>query len=305
MLFRSAHKTDEGTVVIWKDIRGDFVFNYWGQHISSEGTRLWNPLGVNLADRGNEQELPAITKTPTGIVFAWCENRNGMHDIVAQKFSYPGEALWGSLGNFAVEKDSTQSHPNLVGFPGGGMLLTWTEYLAIESDIYYNYINANGTLVYTTTAGEVLSNAGKAQYEPKAVAKGSEAYVIWADGRSSGKTEILGLYAQKLNDQATSNNDLVSPSVNKLDLQQNYPNPFNPNTIISLNMPRADKLDVNVYNSKGQLVKKLFSGSVPQGKHSFNWDGTDNSGNTVSSGIYFYSASTTNSSQTRKMLLMK
>jgi hypothetical protein len=84
-----AEATPQGLFVMWKDMRGDYVFNYYGQHISRDGERLWDDAGVNLADRGSEQELPAIATTGTGIVFAWCENVNGMHDIAAQKYSFP------------------------------------------------------------------------------------------------------------------------------------------------------------------------------------------------------------------------
>ena len=303
-LLPASHRTPDGLFVMWKDLRGDGVFNYWGQHISNEGTRLWDPLGVNLADREREQELPAVTSTRNGIVFAWCENINGMHDIIAQKFTFPGVPQWGTLGNYIVQKDSTQSNPTLVGFDGNGMMIAWTDYLAIESDIYYNYINSDGTVVLDAN-GAILSNASKAQYTPKATALNDEAIVLWADGRSSGKTEILGLYAMKVNNQSVGNSDVAATPSPALMLHQNYPNPFNPNTTISLNMPKAGKLSLNVYNTKGQLVCKLFEGDKAKGEHDFTWNAKDQNGNAVASGIYFYTAKADNHTETRKMLLMK
>lgn len=303
-LLPAAHKTPDGVFVMWKDLRGDGIFNFWGQHISKEGNRLWDPLGVNLADREREQELPAITSTGTGVVFAWCENINGMHDIIAQKFTFPGVPQWGTLGNYIVQKDSTQSNPTLVSFDGNGMMIAWTDYLAIESDIYYDYINANGSVVLGG-GGAILSNASKAQYNPKATALNDEAIVVWADGRSSGKTEILGLYAMKVNNQSVANSDASATPVPALQLKQNYPNPFNPETSIALNIPKAGKLNLSIYNAKGQLVTQLFAGDMAKGEHNFTWNGKDENGKAVASGIYFYTAITDDHKETRKMLLMK
>ncbi|MDD4310328.1 MAG: hypothetical protein PHO32_08110, partial [Candidatus Cloacimonetes bacterium] len=187
-LLPMAHKTPEGIFVMWKDLRDDYILNYWGQHISSTGTRIWNPLGENLADNQREQEKPAITVNATGITFAWCENINGMHDIIAQKFSYPGSPMWTNLGYYVVQKDSTQSNPTLASFDNGGTIVAWTDFFGIESDIYYKYISDNGEMIGDTFVN-VLCNVAKQQYDPKATTIGNEAYMGWADGRSSGKTE--------------------------------------------------------------------------------------------------------------------
>lgn len=299
-----AEATPQGLFVMWKDMRGDYVFNYYGQHISRDGERLWDDAGVNLADRGSEQELPAIATTGTGIVFAWCENVNGMHDIAAQKYSFPGEPLWGDLGYFIVQKDSTQSNPTLVAFDGNGMAVAWTEYMAIESDIYYDYINADGELVFGS-GGAIVTNASKAQYEPLSALLDDYVYLVWADGVSSGKTEILGLYMQKLNNETVANDDPSQSPALGLSLKQNYPNPFNPHTNIALDMPKAGELSLNIYNARGQLVKQLHHGELPQGQHLFNWNGTDSNNRSVASGVYFYTAQSSEGTVSRKMLLMK
>ncbi|MDD4309174.1 MAG: FlgD immunoglobulin-like domain containing protein, partial [Candidatus Cloacimonetes bacterium] len=123
----------------------------------------------------------------------------------------------------------------------------------------------------------------------------------------SGKTEILGLYAQKLNNEAGSSiDDNYSPVLNELSLSQNHPNPFNPSTTIKFSVNHnTPKLELKIYNVKGQLVKNLFSGAISKGTHSLVWDGRDNEGSSVSSGVYFYRLSDGKNSQERKMLLMK
>ncbi|MCB5258335.1 MAG: T9SS type A sorting domain-containing protein [Candidatus Cloacimonetes bacterium] len=304
--------TDEGIFCMWGDQRSDSIENYYGQHISPNGERLWDPLGVNLADYGREQSYATIADNPllrNDIVFAWTENIGGMGDIIAQKYSLDGVPQWGNLGIYVVQKDSTQTNPYLARFNNGGMVITWTDFYNLitdESNINYKYINSNGTIVGDDSGGYIICDAKKNQYNPKIAIINNEAYVIWADGRSSGKTEILGLYAQKLSNETTAINDPVIPSISKFTLLQNSPNPFNPSTNIQFIVNDiTHPYNLNIYNIKGQLIKTLVKGNLEKGTHNIVWDGTDNNGNNVSSGIYLYSLSSGKSNQIKRMVLMK
>ncbi|HHV37339.1 MAG TPA: T9SS type A sorting domain-containing protein [Candidatus Cloacimonetes bacterium] len=88
-------------------------------------------------------------------------------------------------------------------------------------------------------------------------------------------------------------------------LNQNYPNPFNPETTISFNMPSGADSKLDVYNIRGQKVKTLLDGHAQYGLNTVVWNGDDDNGNKVSSGIYFYHLTNEFGSQTRKMMLMK
>ncbi len=101
-----------------------------------------------------------------------------------------------------------------------------------------------------------------------------------------------------------NNSENTIPALTQM-LKQNYPNPFNPETTISFDLPNAGPASLSVYNIKGQLVKTLVNGQLNNGQHKVVWNGTDNSGNSVTSGIYFYRLSHNGSSETRKMMLMK
>ncbi len=89
------------------------------------------------------------------------------------------------------------------------------------------------------------------------------------------------------------------------ELYPNYPNPFNPTTIISFRLPRSDWVRLQIYNPRGQLVREIWRGRLPAGRHSFQWDGRDQSGRRVSSGLYLYQLTAGSRSLTRKMLLLK
>lgn len=90
-------------------------------------------------------------------------------------------------------------------------------------------------------------------------------------------------------------------------LLPNTPNPFNPSTSISfyLNSDTSTPTSLHIYNLKGQLVKTLVSEQLPAGYHSYNWNGTDQLGNKVSSGVYLFNLSSGDFSSSRKTLLLK
>jgi len=88
-------------------------------------------------------------------------------------------------------------------------------------------------------------------------------------------------------------------------LNQNYPNPFNPDTNINYHLSDNGKVELTVYNLKGQKVKQLVNEQKASGQHSIVWEGTDYNNKPVSSGVYFYKLKTKNCEKSKKMILMK
>ncbi len=88
-------------------------------------------------------------------------------------------------------------------------------------------------------------------------------------------------------------------------LEQNYPNPFNPTTTISFALPQAGEVSLSIYNTNGQLVKKLVAGEMNAGRHSLVWDATNERGERVASGVYLYVIKAGAFTAQRKLVLMK
>ena len=72
----------------------------------------------------------------------------------------------------------------------------------------------------------------------------------------------------------------------KLMLNQNYPNPFNPTTTISYDLPESSNVELIIYDLKGRLVNRLTSEYQPAGNHRLQWQGVDQQGQPVSTGVY-------------------
>ena len=87
----------------------------------------------------------------------------------------------------------------------------------------------------------------------------------------------------------------------------NYPNPFNPSTTISFQISNEqnEQIQLEIYNMKGQKVRTLVKDILSAGCYSVGWNGTDDNGRSVSSGVYFYRLISDNQSYTKKMILMK
>ncbi len=88
-------------------------------------------------------------------------------------------------------------------------------------------------------------------------------------------------------------------------LEQNFPNPFNPETAVRFQLPRAERVQLIVFNPLGQQVRVLVDGKMEAGYHAVSWDGRGEGGMRVSSGIYYYRLVTPRYQAIKKMALVK
>jgi hypothetical protein len=100
-----------------------------------------------------------------------------------------------------------------------------------------------------------------------------------------------------------ANNNTTTPVT--ASLMQNYPNPFNPTTEIAYELKADQPVNLQIFNAKGQLVKTLVDEVQTAGTKTVTWNGTDDNGNSVTSGVYFYKMKSSTFESARKMILMK
>jgi hypothetical protein len=124
----------------------------------------------------------------------------------------------------------------------------------------------------------------------------SDQYYAWR-ARTQGR-DTVGEWSSKQSFRLSS-----LPGEFRLD--QNYPNPFNPDTKIGFSLPHQCNVTLEVFSLLGQRVATVQDGSMPSGYHVVNWDGIDNNGSPVATGVYFYRLSTDEFVQTKKMVLLK
>ncbi|HER43603.1 MAG TPA: T9SS type A sorting domain-containing protein [Candidatus Eisenbacteria bacterium] len=88
-------------------------------------------------------------------------------------------------------------------------------------------------------------------------------------------------------------------------LYQNYPNPFNPSTSIEFSLPARERVSLKVFDVSGRLVRTLVDGPLPDGNHRYAWDGRNERGAAVASGVYFYVLRSESIRQARKAVLLR
>ncbi len=103
---------------------------------------------------------------------------------------------------------------------------------------------------------------------------------------------------------ATDNEHITTPPV-EFALHQNYPNPFNPSSTLTYSLPEQAQVKLTIYDVLGNTVKTLVNRSQESGHHSISWNSTNEAGESVSAGIYFYHLRAGDFYATGKMLLLK
>ena len=85
----------------------------------------------------------------------------------------------------------------------------------------------------------------------------------------------------------------------------NYPNPFNASTVIQFELAQADRVSLDIYDVQGRSVRQLWDEPLPGGVHSLTWDGRDDSGISVATGIYLSRLGVSGQMRVQKMLLLR
>lgn len=185
----------------------------------------------------------------------------------------------------------TQSEQNNQG---------WNIYRNTEENSN-NSLQVNAELISGSgTTSETTEYAFSDEYE---IEEGST-YYYWLESISmNGMVDTYGPVSLQIPD----NGEGQSPEIPLVyGLHSNYPNPFNPSTTISFALEQASEVELGIFNIKGQLIKNLFKGYVVENTTIYNeWDGRNESGNQIGSGIYLYQLKTQNKIYTKKLNLIK
>jgi hypothetical protein len=112
-----------------------------------------------------------------------------------------------------------------------------------------------------------------------------------------------GLFTTTLSAPQTSILNESVPGTYKL--AQNFPNPFNPSTIIQYELPRESHVKLDIFDVKGKYIRSLIDNKEVAGTHNVQWNSQDRQGRKVPNGVYFYTITTNDFTQTKKMIFIK
>jgi hypothetical protein len=205
--------------------------------------------------------------------------------------------------------DTSWSAPlNISNSPGGSLSASMFEKNNIIHVVWYEFISDNLEIVYSQkNAGswsqpKNISNTPGWSWFPSISGGEDSVYVVWSDNTPSNYDIYFYSFPSHSTGISENNQNFQSSFM----VFQNSPNPFNSSTCIRYVLPQDGCLELVIYNLQGQLVRRLANGKQSAGIHTVNWNGRNESGRKLSSGIYFYQLKTLSGVKgTKKMLLLK
>ena len=208
-------------------------------------------------------------------------------------YAYVGEVGW--VGGLVIIDISNPYFPVEVGF-----LVTGGAPHGVAVSGSYAYLaDGNDGLriidVSIPSSPVEVGFFGTGNYAYGIAVRGSYAYV--ADGEN-GMNIIQ-------NDLLVVSNDDDPSLPESFELNQNYPNPFNPSTTISYALPEQSNVKLTVFDVRGQEITTLLDADKPEGNYEVQWNGMDQKGNPVSTGVYLCRLESGTISQTIKMVYLR
>ncbi len=173
-------------------------------------------------------------------------------------------------------------------------------------NIYNQKVHLKFDLLYYYNAiayeGKLLEDTTKFIGKPKLICKGNILYLVYSKSYDQIITDV---YFRKKDLTSTSVNHYKDTTPLQFQLNQNYPNPFNNSTIIQYTLKSNIYANITIFDIKGTLVKTLLNMGQRHGIYKIIWDGTDSSGNSAGSGVYFCRLKAGEQVLIKKMLLIR
>jgi len=290
-------------VIVWLDGRNG-NYDIYAQRYSNVDTAFSGNFKVNDDVGSAVQRNPAVASDSTGnFVVTWEDRRNGNYDIYAQMYSNIGNPIGSNFKVNDDEGDSDQNIPSIASNSTGNFVVTWEDRRNGNYDIYAQMYSNIGNPIRSNF--KIINDLGYAnQNSPEVRLLNNKIYNTWSDNRVGGTG--CDVWANIIEWDFTVDIENNQPNqVVSYSLDQNYPNPFNPTTTIKYHLPKPAQIVLKIYNVKGQEVRSLVNNTQSVGEKSIVWDGLNNSGQEVSSGVYIYKLQTKDFTQSKKMLLLR
>jgi hypothetical protein len=230
-------------------------------------------------------------------------------DVYLIKTDSEGDTLWTRIygGDGADTGQSVQQTTD------GGYIIAgiWSRFMwQVGGDAYLIRTNSSGDTLWTRRYGDSVFVGFDEGISIQQTTDGG--YVI------AGQTNSFGAGSYDVYLIKTDPDGMVGISDNKPPslelprswaLSQNYPNPFNPSTTIAFDVPetlnQAHSVNLTIYDIRGRCIRTLIDSELESGSHKIHWNGRNNLGESVASGIYLYTLKAADERFTRKMTILK
>ena len=310
-----------GMICVWQN-GSESDADLYSQRIDADGLPIWAVDGIPVCTAPNGQLRPQLaTDGNEGAFYTWVDRRDAVYyeaAIYVQHFSADGDSLW-PAGGISIRESGNWDNglPMIAPDSFGGALITWPTVEPLPGSqpttfsppaaedieaIFTQRIAGDGTIWWQDGGVPLCDDPGyTAPRGQKILPDGTGgAVVTWYNIFAP-----IGIFAQRISGQGNTPPTDTGQNPPVPLFARNYPNPFNPSTTIVFGIPEASHVDLRVYDVAGRLVRTLLNERTEAGSHEVVWNGTDESGSTVSSSVYFYMLIADEATVTRKMVLLR
>ncbi len=252
--------------------------------------------------------IPAIANSPTAYKLWTSGAPLNEYFLVANRqktgydsaLPYDGLLIWHVDENIAdYGANDDEWYPGHTSYGHFKVALEQADGLwELDSVAPYGYVDYSGDPYPGTSSNTTFDGSSLPSSESYAQ---SQTYVSVANISNSGPVMTCDLFVSP----ADVKDELTEISPSEYVLKQNYPNPFNPGTRIEYLVPRDGYVELDIFNVLGQKIRTLVDQEKKMGLHVVSWDGTNDEGAFVATGIYFYQLRAEHFINTSKMILLK
>jgi hypothetical protein len=291
-------------------------------------------IPVSLGEHGNPEHFApgtVVTLAWSGLLPAVGEGGLILTTVGQERSNMPsgggiavevadGQGGWRTVGRVRPRSALTEVYfsDEELGRTGSECVirLTWLDYHALDQAGFVTLAppNAWSTVIATPDSAEI---AYQGDVVTQLASRDGEFAVLQPENKLTiaipytppavqrSRTVVVGTYgyyvtpAERLQQEPTSRETLFSY------VDHNSPNPFNPLTHIRFGLATGSEVSVKVYGVSGRVVRVLHDGPLSRGDHDFVWNGTDDDGHPIASGVYFYELHAGSEIRTGKMLAVK
>ncbi|MDH4038151.1 MAG: T9SS type A sorting domain-containing protein [Candidatus Krumholzibacteria bacterium] len=292
-----------GAIVTWLDGRNGPGGDVYAQRVSALGSPQWTANGIAVCIAPSFQSSPTMASDgANGAIITWYDYRNGTdYNIYVQRVSNLGVPQWTANGVAVCTAAGEQWFPLIVSDGAGGALISWGDTRSgVGYDAYVQRVDATGTPVWAVNG---ISPAPGSDEGTAAMASDGAggAIVAWEDFRNTVDYDI---YALRLDASGAIPVGVSGPiHQSTLFVGQAYPNPFSATTWLDIEQAAPSRLRLEVFDVAGRRVRAMTLGEGTLRRVAF--DGRDNAGRLLPSGIYFCRVEAAGETIARKMVIAR
>jgi hypothetical protein len=293
-----------GAIMVWSDGR---VEGLYAQRINSAGAAQWTQNGVPIPSgtAGAIFQLPPLLPDGAGgAILAWLRIEGSDYNVYAQRINATGGLVWAPDAVPVCTGAGEHRVSGMASDDAGGVIIVWEDrrFGSFGYDIYAQRVRASGAIAWAPN-GVPVCQADFDQHYPVVVADTvGGAIVAWEDARTFPGIDV---YAQRVATDGvmpTAAEPLTRPAFTLLPAR---PNPFGTTTDLTFQLAQPATVSIEVFDVAGRRVRAFTQGAQPDGWRTVSFDGRDDDGQPLPSGVYFCRVDVAGQQATQSLVLAK